>query len=111
LAAAALATTPVSTIVGFLPALNSYDAYAALSSIRAQTVVVSGGADLLTPPEHARDLAAAIPGASHVHLHDAGHMLPQEASHVVSEAIRRVLGIENGSGTYDTATNSEELRC
>ncbi len=42
---------PLSTIVGFLPALNSYDAYAALGSIQAHTVVVSGGADLLTPPQ------------------------------------------------------------
>ncbi len=111
LAAAALATTPVSTIVGFLPALSSYDAYAALDSIRAQTVVVSGGADLLTPPAHSRDLAAAIPGATHVHLRDAGHMLPQEASHVVNEAIRRVLSIENRCGTYDDTTCSEGPRC
>jgi pimeloyl-ACP methyl ester carboxylesterase len=110
-AAAALATTPVSTIVGFLPALSSYDAYAALGSIRAQTVVVSGGADLLTPPAHSRDLAAAIPAATHVHLRDAGHMLPQEATHVLNEAIRRVLCIENRCSTYDTAACIEERGC
>ena len=96
-AAAALATTPVSTIVGFLPALSSYDAYAALGSIRAQTVVVSGGADLLTPPAHSRDLAAAIPGATHVHLRGAGHMLPQEAPRVINDAIHRTIGIRAGT--------------
>ena len=101
-AAAALATTPVPTIVGFLPGLSSYNAYPTLGSIRAQTVVVSGGADLLTPPAHARDLAAAIPGATHVHLRDAGHMLPQEAPHVIHEAIRRAMfcgaGEQNAAG-------------
>ena len=45
LLAAALATTPVRTAVGFLPSLRSYDKYRVLASIRAQTVVVSGGAD------------------------------------------------------------------
>ena len=43
-AAEALATTPVSTAVGFLPTLNDYDVYGTLGSVRAQTVVVSGGA-------------------------------------------------------------------
>ncbi|GAT07696.1 alpha/beta hydrolase [Mycolicibacterium novocastrense] len=91
LAAAALATTPVPTIIGFLPALANYDTYPVLADIRAHTVVISGGADLLTPPAHARELAAAIPGATHIHLHDAGHMLPQEAPHITHEAIRRAM--------------------
>src|SRR3954467_6593698 len=42
-AAEALATTPVSTAVGFLPTLRDYDVYPTLGSVRAQTVVVSGG--------------------------------------------------------------------
>jgi len=111
LAAAALATTPVSTIVGFLPALHSYSAYSTLGSIQARTVVLSGGADVVTPAAHSRDLAAAIPGATHIHLPDAGHMLPQEESHVLNEAIRRVLSIETRCGAYDNATCSERLGC
>lgn len=111
LAAAALATTPVATIVGFLPALSTYDTYAALGSIRAQTVVVSGGADLLTPPAHSRDLADAIPGAAHLHLRDAGHMLPQEASQVVNDAIRQVLSIEDHAGAPDDTIRGERLPC
>ena len=65
-----------------------------LSSIRARTVVLSGGADPVTPAVHARDLAAAIPGAEHVHIPGAGHMLPQEAAQLVGEAIRRAAGID-----------------
>ena len=48
----------------------------------------------MTPAIHARDLAAGIPGAEHVHVPGAGHMLPQEAAAVVHQAIRRVIGID-----------------
>lgn len=93
-AADALAAVSVATAVGFLPALRDYDQYPMLSTIRARTVVLSGGADPLTPAVHARDLAAAIPGAEHVHIPGAGHMLPQEAAQLVHEAIRRAAGID-----------------
>jgi pimeloyl-ACP methyl ester carboxylesterase len=87
LASAALATTPASTAVGFLPALRAFDVYPALGSIRAHTIIVSGSADLLTPPVHGRDIAEQIPGAIHLCVPGAGHMLPQQAAHVVAGAI------------------------
>lgn len=93
-AADALAAVSVATAVGFLPALRDYDQYPMLATIRARTVVLSGGADPLTPAVHARELAAAIPGAEHVHIPGAGHMLPQEAAQLVHEAIRRAAGID-----------------
>jgi pimeloyl-ACP methyl ester carboxylesterase len=85
--AAALATTPLATAVGFLPSLRTFDQYHILGSVRARTVVLSGGADVLTPPVHARELVAAIPGCRHVHLADTGHMLPQAAPHAVNKEI------------------------
>jgi pimeloyl-ACP methyl ester carboxylesterase len=90
-AAEALTTTPVSTAVGFLPTLRDYDVYRTLGSVRAQTVVVSGGADPVTPPVHSRELADGIPGAAHLHVPHAGHMLQHEAPHVIHHAIRRVI--------------------
>src|SRR5271166_1773779 len=57
----ALTTTPVSTAIGYLPSLRTYDRYPSLAAIGARTVIVSGGGDPLTPPEHARELAFAIP--------------------------------------------------
>ncbi|CAN5735944.1 hypothetical protein BH09ACT8_BH09ACT8_56020 [soil metagenome] len=93
-AADALAAVSVATAVGFLPALRDYDQYPMLSTIRARTVVLSGGVDPMTPAVHARDLAAAIPGAEHVHIPGAGHMLPQDAAQVVHQAIRRAAGID-----------------
>lgn len=89
--AAALASTPVSTAVGFLPSLRSYDKYHTLEFIRTNTIVVSGGADPLTPLPHSRDLAAGIPGAIWVHLPAAGHMLPQQNPHIINAAIRRAM--------------------
>jgi len=117
-AAEALATTPVSTAVGFLPTLRDYDVYRTLGSVRAQTVVVSGGADPLTPPVHARELADAIPGAAHRHVRGAGHMLQQEAPHVINHAIRQAMAIHPnhsrwcgcaGRGMIEGATESRMM--
>ena len=94
---AALTTTPVATAVGFLSSLRTYNQYATLASIRARTVVVSGGADPLTPPSHAADLTAGVCGAEHVHVRYAGHMLPQQAPHVINDAIRRTIAIPAGA--------------
>jgi pimeloyl-ACP methyl ester carboxylesterase len=81
----------LSTATGFLPHLRKYDQYRVLSNISAVTTVVSGGTDLITPAAHARDLTAAIPGATHRHLPAAGHMLLHEAPHLVVDAIGQVL--------------------
>lgn len=100
-AADALAAVSVATAVGFLPALRDYDQYPMLATIRARTVVLSGGADPLTPAAHGRDLAAAIPGAEHVEIPAAGHMLPLEAPQVVHQAIRRAIAIDTSSCGVD----------
>jgi O-methyltransferase involved in polyketide biosynthesis len=41
---------------------------------------------MTTPAEHARDLAAEIPGATHVHRPAAGHMVLEEDPQCVSDA-------------------------
>lgn len=56
--AAAATTSPVHTVslttaAGFLPSLRRHDQYDALASVVANTVVISGGADIATPAEHA----------------------------------------------------------
>ncbi|OBC01893.1 alpha/beta hydrolase [Mycobacterium sp. 852013-50091_SCH5140682] len=94
---AALRTASLTTAAGFLPSLKRYDVYHALKSIAAKTFVVSGGTDVLTPPSHSRDLAAAIPGALHLHHPTAGHMLLQDAAECVTDAIGRAMGMRRGS--------------
>jgi pimeloyl-ACP methyl ester carboxylesterase len=95
--ASALDTNSLSTAAGFLPSLKRYDQYHTLASIAAKTIVISGGADMTTPAEHARDLVAAIPGATHLHRPTAGHMLLEEESHCVSNAIDSVMGMHRRS--------------
>jgi pimeloyl-ACP methyl ester carboxylesterase len=101
----ALTTTPVATAVGFLPNLRAYNQYPTLASIRAHTVVISGGADPLTPPAHAADLSTGITGAHHVRAPYAGHMLPQQVPHVVNDAIRQTIAV----GTRTHTTNPYRL--
>lgn len=86
----ALYSTPLSTAAGFLPGLKRFDAYNVLATIRARTVVISGGTDVFTPAPLARDLVAGIAGARHRHLPAAGHMLLHEAPRVVAEEIGHV---------------------
>jgi pimeloyl-ACP methyl ester carboxylesterase len=83
----ALTSAPPRTALGFLPTLRTYNAYPTLPAITARTVIVSGGHDPLTPAVHSRDLAGAIPGAHHISVASAGHMLPQQAPDVVQRAI------------------------
>lgn len=55
-----------------------------LGAIRCPTLVVGGLADPLTPPDHARELAATIPGAQLQLLADCGHMLTWEQPDAVN---------------------------
>jgi pimeloyl-ACP methyl ester carboxylesterase len=83
----ALETTPLSTAVGYLASLRHYDLTHTLRGITVPTTIISGGVDLLTPPELAREMAAALPRAHHIHLPTSGHMLPQMDARTVTEAI------------------------
>jgi pimeloyl-ACP methyl ester carboxylesterase len=91
MAAAAVRATSLATATGFLPSLKRYNVYDALASITAKTVVVSGGADMLTPASHSRDMTSAISDAVHHHHPTAGHMLLQDAANCVSRAISRAM--------------------
>jgi pimeloyl-ACP methyl ester carboxylesterase len=95
--ASAIRTISLTTAAGFLLSLMRYDQYDGLASIAANTIVISGGADIMTPASHARDLAAAIPGATHLHRPTAGHMLLEDDAQCVSNAIDCVMGMRRGS--------------
>lgn len=90
-AAAAINATPLATKAGFARALRHHDQYSVLGGITAKTMILSGNDDVLTPPQHGRDLAAGIRGATLVAVAGAGHMLLHEAPQPVFAAIDAVI--------------------
>ncbi|HMV40874.1 MAG TPA: alpha/beta fold hydrolase, partial [Plasticicumulans sp.] len=58
-----------------------------LGTLRLPTLVVSGALDVMTPPKYGRALAEAIPGAHHVEIAGAGHMLALERPQAVRAAL------------------------
>jgi len=60
------------------PENQNWDLCLPLEHISCPTLVVQGMEDEHATPQHARDLAAAIPGARLWLLPEAGHMLPQD---------------------------------
>ncbi|TNY38763.1 alpha/beta fold hydrolase [Thermomonospora catenispora] len=84
--------TPIDVIAEFYPALMAHDKSAALEAIgRVPTLVMVGGRDGLTPPEHGRRMAEAMPGSELVEVTDAGHVLPLEHPGMVTGGLRRLI--------------------
>jgi pimeloyl-ACP methyl ester carboxylesterase len=80
-------STSAEARAGFLVGLSAMDLRPGLANIEVPTTVLVGTQDRLTPPRHARVLAAGIAGAELTVLRDAGHMLPIEEPATVAEAI------------------------
>lgn len=59
-----------------------------LGAVRCPTLVMAGDSDLLTPPECAREIAAAIPHARLEVLPRCGHLLTWERADEVTRALR-----------------------
>ncbi len=69
------------------PASLQWDMRPILSKIHCPALVVQGELDEHATPEHARDIAGAIPGAQLWLVPGAGHMLPQENGDVFNHRI------------------------
>ena len=54
------------------------DSTAVLAAADVPVLVVVGEHDTVTPPDEARAMAAAVPGAELVQLPEAGHLSPAE---------------------------------
>ena len=93
LAVEALINTPADSMTGFFEDLMRHDRLEPLGpALRGvPTVVLAGDQDALTPLDHARRLAAAIPGARLLISPGAGHMLPLERDQHVSAALEQLV--------------------
>jgi 3-oxoadipate enol-lactonase len=86
-----LARTPRIGYAGCCDAMASYDVTDRLGEITTPTLVVSGADDPVAPPEMAHRLAEGIPGAEHVAVEHAAHLVNLAQPVAVNEAVRRYL--------------------
>ncbi|MFA1549105.1 alpha/beta fold hydrolase [Actinomadura chokoriensis] len=84
--------TPIDVIAEFYPALIGHDKSGCLGVLGGvPTLILAGGRDRLTPVEHARRIAEALPEAELVEVEVAGHVLPLEYPGVVTGGLRRLI--------------------
>ena len=72
----------------FLPSINLHDKREALEQFHGvETLVVNGMQDLLTPPDHSDAIVRLVPGAEHLVVEDAGHIIMLEHPDVLDEQL------------------------
>jgi pimeloyl-ACP methyl ester carboxylesterase len=77
--------TPAETIANFLVAFSAYDQHAALRVFESiPTLILCGDRDLLTPVEHSRAIAAALPAAEYIEVVGGGHLMLMDSYDVAN---------------------------
>lgn len=84
---AQLAATPPEGYAGCCEAIAAMDLRPVLPRIVAPTLVVAGAEDPATPPEHARAIVAAVPGARLEILSPAAHLAVVERAGAVLDLL------------------------
>ncbi|MFP5504256.1 MAG: alpha/beta fold hydrolase [Candidatus Sericytochromatia bacterium] len=79
---------PMAVIGAQLAMANRPDSTALLPGIALPTLVIAGEQDGVTPPEEARRMAEAIPGATIATIPGAGHLSNMEQPEAFNEAVR-----------------------
>jgi pimeloyl-ACP methyl ester carboxylesterase len=84
--------TPVTTMVGFLHALEVHDETAGLKTLaKVPTLIACGDHDLLTPMEYSREMAVALPKSELVIVEGAGHLVQLEQPEAIDDALVRLV--------------------
>jgi len=99
-----IATTRLEVISEFMPTFSRHDKLAALDTLEGlEVLVMVGDGDLLTPIAHSEEIVHRLPGAEHVVVKDAGHLVMLEHPRIVTmhliELVQRSLGTEGASWT------------
>ncbi|AYY14695.1 alpha/beta hydrolase [Actinobacteria bacterium YIM 96077] len=90
--AAMNAATPVDVLAEFLPVVWGIDARDALPVLAGiPTLVIAAENDHLTPVEHGRAIAEALPQAEYVEVADCGHMVIFECHELVTEHVKTLI--------------------
>lgn len=87
-----LLDTPLDVINDYLETFDGFDIRPALQYFRGIHVLVFNGRnDVLTPPEHSELIIEAIPGAEHVVVNDAGHVIMLEHPDLLNEQLTELI--------------------
>ncbi|MDP9846745.1 alpha/beta fold hydrolase [Streptosporangium lutulentum] len=85
-------STPFEVIAEFYPALMSHDKLNALNVLNdVPTSIMVGDKDWLTPVEHSKAMAAALPRAQFAEIPNSSHLVQLERPTVVNDALRDLL--------------------
>lgn len=94
-----ISTTPTEVIANFYPALMSHDKLNALDVLDGvPTAIIVGERDWMTPPEHSRAIAAALPGAQLIEIPGTSHLAHLERPGAVNDELRDLLKRVAGKG-------------
>ncbi|MCX2711969.1 alpha/beta fold hydrolase [Mycolicibacterium sp. J2] len=84
--------TPMTTMVGFLHALEVHDEREGLTTLaKIPTLIACGDHDLLTPMEYSQEMAVALPKSELVIVEGAGHLVQLEQPEVIDDALVRLV--------------------
>jgi pimeloyl-ACP methyl ester carboxylesterase len=87
-----IADTPVDVIAEFYDTFVDHDKLHALPVLRSvETLVLVGSEDVVTPVQHSREIAGALPDAQLVVLEGAGHMVQLERPALVTLQLRALV--------------------
>ena len=83
-----------------LPTFDRHDKRGALVHFHGmETLVLNGIHDVLTPPEHSEEIVRLVPGAEHVVIEEAGHIIMLEHPEVLNEQFESL--VERGMRAAD----------
>jgi pimeloyl-ACP methyl ester carboxylesterase len=86
------AQTPVEVIAQFYDTFTTHDKLAALDVLcGVETLLLAGSKDLMTPLDHSRAMAEALPDAHLVVVEGAGHMVLLERPALVTLQLRALI--------------------
>ena len=84
--------TPISTMVGFLDALEKHDETAGLwTLLKVPTLIACGDHDLLTPDEYSRKMAASLPLSELVIVSGASHLALLDKPEAINDGLVRLV--------------------
>ena len=92
LASKMLLGTNLTVMSSFTPAFDDYDQTGGLVAFDGcETLVFNGEHDILTPPEHSAAIVRALPGAQHVIVRDAGHVIMLEHPDLLNQQLHALM--------------------